>query len=371
MGDTQVRVEWYSGAMTNAKQDKTVTIDDHYSFHDILTRNTPWSFVIGARGLGKTYGAKKNAIRDFIKNGNQFIYLRRTDVEQKTKGTFFSDIQDSFPGFEFRVNGAQAECHHIGDDSKKWEIMGFFVALSQAGGKKSVAYPRVRTIIFDEVFPDNQQFISNEVTAFEEFYNTVDRWRDNTRVLFLSNAVIKANPYFAKFKISLDEQQLKKQSIGIYCGGFIGVELADYKGFSSRVSRSRFGKFLTSFDRDYAEYSINNKFRDDSDTLLSQLDDDSDGYSYTLDTEDYGIFGVWYRLEDDFQGFLISRRFKRGSQFYYTLDYRHVSENIIFIKKCDPVTQRLCNDYRRGKIRFDDRQVKADFSMVIGEILGK
>jgi hypothetical protein len=344
---------------------------DYYDYHDVLTYNAPWTFIIGARGLGKTYGAKKLCIRDFVKNGAQFIYLRRTDVEQKSKGTFFADIGEAFPDYEFRVNGAQAECHYIKDAAKTWHIMGYFIALSQAGGKKSIPYPNVRNIIYDEVFPDNQQFLSNEVTALEEFYNTVDRWKDKVRLFFLSNAVIKANPYFAKFHISLDEQQHDRQEIKAYGGGFIVIQLADYGGFSAKVERSRFGKFLRQYDSDYADYAINNKFRDDSSTLIMPLDSDEDGYSYTLDTEDYGKFGVWYHLDEDYQGFLISRRIKRGTQTEYTLDYRHVSETMVYIKRGDPVAQRLANDYRRGRIRFDDTQTKADFSMVIGSMLGK
>ena len=354
--------------------DSTVTTlndGDYYDYHDIMTFNVAWSWIIGARGLGKTFGAKKYVIKDYIKNGNQFIYLRRTDVEQKSKGTFFADIADEFPRWTFRVNGNQAEGKPMGADDKTWFILGYFVALSQAGGKKSIPYPDVRTIIYDEVFPDNQVFLSGEVTAFEEFYNTVDRWKDKVRVFFLSNAVIKANPYFAKFNINLDEQQNNKQQIKTYCGGFIAVNLADYGGFSAKVAKSRLGRFLFQYDEDYADYAINNKFRDDSDTLITALDSNIDGYSYTLDTGDYGTFGVWFHMENNFSGFLISRRIKKNFEIQYTLDYRHVSEQMVYIKRNDRITQRLTNDYRLGKIRFDDSQIRADFSQVIGTLLGK
>ena len=31
---------------------------DYYSFNKVLSRNAVYNFILGARGLGKTYGAK-------------------------------------------------------------------------------------------------------------------------------------------------------------------------------------------------------------------------------------------------------------------------------------------------------------------------
>ena len=79
----------------------TLNENDYYNLHDLMTRGAAWNFIIGARGLGKTYAAKRYCIKDAIKNGHEFIYLRRTDVEQKKKETFFKDIQEAFPDYDF------------------------------------------------------------------------------------------------------------------------------------------------------------------------------------------------------------------------------------------------------------------------------
>ena len=117
--------------------------NDYYDYTRVLSYHAPWIFIIGARGLGKTYGGKKLMIDDWMKRRWQFIYLRRTAEEQKNKGTFFNDIADSYPELDFRVNGNQAECHWADDrdaitdkNGKKksvWHIIGYFIALSQAG----------------------------------------------------------------------------------------------------------------------------------------------------------------------------------------------------------------------------------------------
>lgn len=352
---------------------QTLDEGDYYDLHNLLTRNAPWNFVIGARGLGKTFAAKRYGIREYLKHGHEFIYLRRTDVEQKRKETFFKDIQGFFPEYSFRINGEKGQLHKSSWDEKDWRTCCYFVALSQAGGLKSVAYPKVHLIIFDEIFPDNLRFLSNEVNSFSEFYNTVDRWQDRTKVLFLSNAVQKANPYFAKYRLDIGSQQANSQQYKLYCGGFICLELADYGGFSAKVARSRFGRFLEAYDEDYADYAIRNKFRDESDTLIADIPADGE-LSYTLDTEDYNRFGIWVTVDSN-NGSVsqyVSRRIpKDNNRPVYTLDANHVDENTWYVKKSDDVIRRLTTGYRLGKLRFDTPQVKSDFALIIGTLLGK
>ena len=63
--------------------EKLLAEGDYYDYGRVLSYHAPWIFVIGARGLGKTYGAKKLVIGDWIKKRWQFIYLRRTAEEQR------------------------------------------------------------------------------------------------------------------------------------------------------------------------------------------------------------------------------------------------------------------------------------------------
>ena len=54
----------------------TQTID-WYSPTNIKSYNKFLNFIIGGRGIGKTYGFKKDCISRYKKKGKQFIYLRR------------------------------------------------------------------------------------------------------------------------------------------------------------------------------------------------------------------------------------------------------------------------------------------------------
>lgn len=349
-----------------------VAAELHYDGARLLSYDCVWNFIIGARGLGKTFYAKRLGLRQFIRNGWEFVYLRRTDVEQHTKGTFFSDIASMFPDWEFRVNGTRGEAHHKAWKKDDWRVCCHFIALSQAGHLKSVAYPNVHLIVYDEVFPNNGRYLPEETKAFTEFQNTVDRWEDRVRVLFLSNAVSRANPYFAHYRIDLSAQEGRGQRFRTYARGYIGVELADYGGFAAKVAESRFGRFLIDNDPEYAEYAIGNKFTDDVTALVQPLDKTAH-LAWTLDAGGQdGLFGMWANiLENGDTQMTVSRRVPRDNDApHFTLEPTHVTEDTILCVRSDDLLKRLCARYRSGRLWFDSGQAKADFTPVMGRLLG-
>src|ERR1700712_4810548 len=217
---------------------KTLTkkVHPYYSFDKIYSFNAAFMMVCGGRGLGKTYGAKKKSIKDAIENGNQFIYLRRFKTEMVARNTFFADIAWEFEAYDFRINGNQAEWADAStrDEKKRpWRVMGYFVALSTAQTQKSIAYPLVRTIMFDEFIIEKgaTHYLPDEANVFNNFYSTVDRWQDKTRVLFLANAISIMNPYFLEYDIKPDQMG----EYGQFKKGFIAVHFPDSKEFANSV----------------------------------------------------------------------------------------------------------------------------------------
>lgn len=75
----------------------------YYNYNRILSYNCPVNLLFGERGCGKSFGAKKYVVEQFLKKHSQFLYLRRYDNElkeifEKTKGQkdFFDDIKEVF-----------------------------------------------------------------------------------------------------------------------------------------------------------------------------------------------------------------------------------------------------------------------------------
>ena len=53
----------------------------YYNIDSALSYNALFTMIMGGRGIGKTYSAKKRAIKNFLAKGEQFVYLRRYKTE--------------------------------------------------------------------------------------------------------------------------------------------------------------------------------------------------------------------------------------------------------------------------------------------------
>lgn len=339
--------------MSNVLERAAAVEHPWYSFDRIMSFNAVYNFIPGGRGIGKTYGAKKMAINNALKRGQQFIYLRRYKEETATsKETFFADIQHEYPEWEFRVNGKNAEYaprSTAGDKKREWIIMGYFVSLSVAKNVKSVAFPLVTLIIFDEFIIEkgSTQYLPNESVAFNNFYLTVDRYKDKTRVLFLANAVSITNPYFLEYKIEPKGQEFVKLAVNPTTKQpFIAVQFVESDDFAASIYNTRFGAFIK--DSEYADYAVSNEFADNNDHLI-ELKTSRASYIYTLETKE-GVFSVWV---DNLTGryYALGRRPKQ--EVIYVTDPNKMTEDKMLLVRSDRQLQILRTVFARDMLRFD------------------
>lgn len=323
----------------------------YYDYNPIMGRNTPYNFVCGARGLGKTYGAKKFAIKKYLRKGRKFIYLRRYNTELNHAGSFFADIAWEFPSHEFRVHGRTYQCRPAKADPDEenelpWEDMGTCLALSQSQHLKSVSYAEYDLIIFDEFIVEKGSihYLPAEPKRFNDFYSTVDRYNDRVKVLFLANAVSMTNPYFIEYGVRLRKGQ-EWYTLG---NGFVTLHCPDSAKFASEVEATRFGRFIRDTDPSYAEYAIDNKFTDDTDVLLGKKPADAVP-RFTIYTP-VGIMGVW-TSQSSFNYFVTGKTV--GDVPAYTTSRAMVSEDISYQPYSTPVMSLLRSYYERGQVRFD------------------
>ena len=122
----------------------------YYNYNRILSYNVPVNVLIGERGVGKSYGAKKYVIKQFLKNQSQFIYLRRYENELKSvfekdksnSKDFFDDIKSFFKNHDLKASNRKFYIDN--------QCFGFAKRLTEAQDLKSATYNNVKTIIIDE-----------------------------------------------------------------------------------------------------------------------------------------------------------------------------------------------------------------------------
>lgn len=346
-------------------------ISAYYNFAEVLSYNASYNFIIGARGLGKTYGAEKDAINDAIKTGikdgfdncDQFIYLRRYKEElQMSRDTFFAAVGVEFPDWDFKINGFEAQISPIGDRDKKrrvWKTIGFFIALSVAQKYKSVAFPRVKKIIYDEFIIEKgvTHYLPNEAVAFNNFFSTVDRYKDKTRVLFLANSVVITNPYFIHYDIDPSKANAKgflrknKLRDGRH---FLICHFPDSELFRNEVYDTDFGQFIE--DSEYADYAVGNKFADAHTGLVNPKTYKA-RYIFTIEANS-GKFSVWYDINTN--KYHCESKLPKV-QDIVVLNPERMSDDKRLMTWSDKGLSMLRGAYNHARVNFDKPQTRNAF----------
>lgn len=328
-----------------------------YNFDKIASYDAMFNGIVGARGVGKSFGKKVDVVNKWLKKSEQFIYLRRHDKELKTaKKAFFSDFAFKFPKFDFRVVGEEAQMaskktRELGKD-RIWDTIGYFKALSVAQSEKSSPYPNVTTIIFDEFIlePGLIQYIPDEVTVLMNFYNSIDRFEDRVKLYMLANAVSIANPYFIAWGIYPDQEGefVTRQN------GFICFHFPDSAQYQSEVMKSRFGQFIA--NTEYAKYAVGNNFADNHDNLIGAKHPDS-RYMYTLQSKS-GAISIWRYAPD--KVYFVQRKLPKN-QHIIVADPSLMREGVILYDYKSKSLSYLRTAYNNARVIFDHPTTRETF----------
>jgi len=340
-----------------------------YDYGAVLSRNAIYNVIIGPRGDGKTFGAKWRVMKNAVERNEQFILLRRFKTELNTRTTFFADIVHLFakkyPHHQFRVNGQEAQILRPKDDEfapkpveargkakENWQTIGYFIALSNSQQKKSVAYPKVTTIIFDEFIIDKGalHYLPNEVRAFHDFYITVDRNQERTKVFFISNTVSIMNPYF----IEWDIRPRKGQEWIMKGDGFVCVHLIRDNEFTRQVKETRMGRFIEGTE--YASYAIDAVFLDNHMEMVAPKTPVARYYA-TIETTT-GTFSWW--IDHETGKYYVQDKRPKVETIWTMVPEKMTSEKYLMLSN-DVSLQRLRSAFSRGRLFFSSAQARNSF----------
>lgn len=224
----------------------------YYSLDNILQRKAHYNVIIGERSNGKTYACLVHAIRQFVKDRSQFAYIRRwkEDITFKRMRELFAAIIADGKVAELThgeyhgvwcYNGRFYLCNYDEKDNRpiynEDDLLGFALALNEMEHNKSISYPKIKTIVFDE-FMTRTMYLTDEFIVFMNTLSTIIRQRDNVQIFMLGNTVTKMCPYFQEMGLSHVKNQ-KQGTIEIYNYGDSPLKTAvEYCGTLNKEKKS-------------------------------------------------------------------------------------------------------------------------------------
>lgn len=203
------------------------TKNHYYSLKRIKKKNAVYNVIIGERSNGKTYATLKEGLEQYLKTGGQIAIIRRwkEDITGKRASGIWNAINENdevskltngeFTGIHY-WNGRFFLCNYENnkvvyhDDN----CIGFTFALSDNEHNKSISYPNVETIVFDE-FITKHMYLNDEFVLFMNTVSTIIRQRTNVSIYMLGNTVNKYCPYFQEMGLN-HVLKMKQGTIDIY-----------------------------------------------------------------------------------------------------------------------------------------------------------
>lgn len=319
-----------------------------------------FNFIIGSRGNGKTYGFKKLALDAFFQSGEQFVYMRRSQVElMDAQSTFMDDIADKYPGWEFKMEKDRLLVSPVPENQKEsriWSVVGRFIYLSNAKRKKSVSYSKVSQICFDEFLAD--KYLNDEVTLFLNAYDTIARMRD-VKCYFVANSVSIYNPYFMYFNLNLPNTKngIKRIKQDIV------IELVMDEKYKEARRNSRFGKIIDGTS--YGDFSTENKFVDDDKTFIAKKSQKSHYYcTVYVDDDPYALY-----YDSETKLIYISRNVNEECprKVFYRSEIKSL-KTVYARHPYDPLKFLLIS-YQEKLVRFETVECEKVFKQILARLL--
>lgn len=327
-----------------------------YDKSRLLSYNSILNFLIGQRGGGKTYGFKTWSVDDFLKNGNQFLWLRRfkteldgTSSEMSVVSRWMDDIQHLYPDIKVKLKNNVLYLNG--------QIAGYFGALSISEHWKSIPFERVNKVIFDEFLIRTgvgKQYLKNEAIIFLELMETVGRMREDVRFFLIGNALSFVNPYFTYFGI-------RPFTKGFYHDKERGltVQLYSNKSFAEVKNKTRLGKLIK--DTDFGDYAIGNEFLLDNERFIEDKHPKATNqFNISWDNR---IIGIWINYDTGI--FYASTKYNKQKHTYVLKAADH-DINYFMLTRASIHLKTLKQAFEHGQLFFENQLVKNTMIEVIG-----
>lgn len=345
----------------------------YYSLKNILKTDSTYNIIIGERSNGKTYAALKHGIENYFKyEGEQMAIIRRwqTDIRGNRASEIFKALlhndeiskisKGEFQGIYY-WGGKYYLCNY--DDNGKPiynenDVIAYPFALSDTEHNKSISYPMIKTIIFDE-FLTRQVYLPDEFILFMNTVSTIVRNRTDVKIFMLGNTVNKYAPYFKEMGLQ-DIQKQEQGTIDVYRYGKSQLKVA--VEYCKSMCKSKENNFYFAFKNPklemitggaweldiYPHCPIKYKPKDVQFTYFIEFNDEL--FQCEIVYVDSNMFTFIHRKTTEIKN--------PDTDLIYTLEHNSkINYNRNILKPRNELEQKIKNFFMHDRVYYQDNEV--------------
>lgn len=190
------------------------------------------AFILSGRNRGKSFTISSECLADAWYDDRQLAYVRRHDATTYETEQYFADknqfIKDMTDGLADHITRYKGKLYFArvdvteDDDFNIVRVKecGNFFALSRQSSYKSLQYPDIYNLFYEEVMAD-ENYLQAEPTKLLNLISTIKRNKKDFRAYLISNLVSPVSPYSIEWGINIGS--LKPDTINLvklYLGSY-------------------------------------------------------------------------------------------------------------------------------------------------------
>ena len=239
----------------------------YINMEKVIKMGYTFTFVTGARRIGKTYGC----ITYNLDNDIPFVYMRRTQKEinacKSDQFSPFTDINMERENTDIQAKSLVPDVIGFYDKQKDNKLICPGIALTTFHNVRGISGAQYKQILYDEFIPEKiARPITGEFDAWSNAYETLNSNRElkgSSAIQFinLANSNAAANPIFMGLGLVRVLEKIKNEKRELWTDDRRGILLvnAEASPISERKKKTALGKltqgtdfYKMAYDNEYA-----------------------------------------------------------------------------------------------------------------------
>lgn len=343
----------------------------HYYWPDVFSRqvgtNGEIAVISGGKGIGKTFGLRLQCVEDFLRRKVTFCEICRTKTEcAAVQDGYFSKLQNDgfYTDYDFKCEKNAGYINLGDDDNPEWELICYFVALSNFQQEKKRTFVKPYRFIFDEAIIDTKdryhRYLNSEFLILANLLDSVSRQQPGEdyqyRLYILGNSVDLSSPYFQYLGID----SIPEFGFTWYRDKTVLLHYVEPFDAEQRKAQTLVGRMLAGSDE--ARIIFDNEFADVSGGEVMPKTPNAK-YKYAL-IYDAMKFGIW--VDSSVGLYFVTSKIPINARNVYTLTKRDGTVNYAMLRKTDSILKILNQVFYVGGLRYESMGIRQAFHDVLG-----